>query len=291
MKLPRDQRIVITGHTNPDADSLISSWLLADFLRWQGYDCRIYVAEVTEREGLRAAEHLGLDWTGCRTLPEEDEVLFLVDHHVPAFDRPVVGCIDHHPCQERYDYPIYQNLRASSTARIIFRLMEEAGMPLTKHHRELAASSVWLDTQAMKSSKFCPEDGPWVLAETEALGLDKDWLEREGLGLMDLTLPMEELVVIGMKKYTIAGKSVWSGGLRCHPLTEDVMARAIAVSEGMRRDNGVDLWLVLMSDPVAGRTEEADLTDSGVVRYSYPRLMSRSMDIMPRVERELNERK
>lgn len=290
MKLPREHTIVVTGHRNPDADSILSCYLMRDYLRWLGYPCRIYLPEVTQREGLRTAEHLGLDWRNCREMPREDEVLFLVDHHQTALPNRVVGCFDHHPTEEGFSYPVYRNLRASSTGWLIQREMERAGMPLTPTQREWAVTSVWLDTQAMKSSKFDPSDRDWVMGETAALGLDRAWLEREGLGLMDLSAPMEELVTVGMKEYTFGGTSVCSGGLRAHPLTQEVREKAVAVSEKLRAERGIDLWLVIMSDPVAGETYEADLTNDGVTYRHYGHLASRSMEIIPRVEGELTEK-
>lgn len=282
--------LVITGHDAPDVDSLLSC-LMAQHLceRWQ-IPVRIVIPTIPDTQTLRVLSQMGFDASSMRGGILPTDSVILVDHHAPLRPCHVVAVLDHHPTDFPPDYPHVTIEPCGACAALIARMIEEAGFSLTQEERILAVVALYLDTMALRSSKVLPEEIRWAEENAQALRLDMDWLTREGLDLQDMSLPDEEIALLGKKVFHYGGKKVISTYVQTDDLPENRLAVLLSVlRKEMRRENAAR-WVFVIQDPVRMRTMEIDLSPDGTENhYQYSRLVSRGKDIMPRVEREMQQ--
>lgn len=282
-------RLVITGHDRADVDSVASCVLMQRLFAAWGIESEI-VLYAPDRQSRRVMAHFGIDAAALEGDTTPEDALILVDHHQPTCAGQVVACVDHHPTDYPPDFAFVQIGDSGACAVMVLRLMQEAGVPVTPEDERLAVTALYLDTIALKSAKISPEEAAWGEAQAARLGLDEDWLRREGMGLMDMRLPARELAMLGRKVYTFGAKRVLSTYVQTDAMTPEKLEEILAVLRGEIVRERADLWVFLWHDPVRLRSTEVDLTPDGTVRtISYDYLASRGRDVMPRVEREMRK--
>lgn len=280
-------RIVVTGHDRADVDSVISSVLVGRMLARWNIPCRIALHE-PDRQSRRVMERFGIDVQALTGDTQTDDCLILVDHHQSVRRGNVVACIDHHPTAYLPDYPYVSIEDSGACAVIVLRMMREAGVDITPEDERLAIAALYLDTIALKSAKITPEEAAWGESEAVRLELDRDWLRREGMGLMDMNLPAAELAMLGKKAFSYGEKRVLSTYVQTDAMTREKLEEIFAVLRDHLAQEQADLWVFLVHDPVRMRSAEYDLAPDGrldVIEYGY--LASRGKDVMPRVERAM----
>ncbi len=283
-------RIVITGHDTPDVDSVISCVMMCALLDHLGLASRIALPTRADNQVRRVLPRFGIDPDAmCGEIAAED-ALVLVDHHQAAHPGRVLAVIDHHPTANPPRAPYVQIEQAGACAAMIYHLMEEARCPDLARWKKLGVAALYLDTLALRSPKISQEEAAWAAREAKSLGLDTAWLTREGLNLRDMSAPAEKLAMGGKKVYDFPGGRVISTHVQTDEMTDGKLEEILrAVREALDK-SGADLWVFLHHDPVALRTTEFDLTPDGGMRViRYDGLASRGKDVMPRVERELEE--
>ena len=282
----KESRIVITGHDNPDVDSLAACLLLQRLLDRRGILAEIVLPTQADMQSRRVMPRFGLDPDSCLGEIRESDALILADHHQPLHPGRVIACIDHHPTDFPPDYPYVQIEESGACAVMALRLMEEAGVPVTRDDRELAVTALYLDTIALRSTKIPPIEAAWGAAQAEALHLDMDFLLREGMRLRDMSAPAAELCMLGKKRYDFAGRRVLSTYVQTHDISPGKLEEMLDVLRAACAQERAEMWVFLVHDPVAGYSVEYDiLPDGSVSEYQYGVLASRGKDVMPRVER------
>ena len=280
-------KLLLTGHDCADVDSVISCVLLQKLLRWWGIDAQICL-ESADRQVRRVLPRFGIDADGlCGEIREQDCVV-LADHHVPQHACRVIACVDHHPTDYMPDYPFVWIEPCGACAHMALRLMREAGMPVGDEEIRLAVLALYLDTIALRSAKIMPHEAAFARSEAARLGMDINMLEREGLGLRDMTLPARELAMTGKKVYAFDGRTVISTYVQTNEMTDERLEAILEAARAALLLAGADRWVFLHHDPIAMCTTQYDLTPGGGTRvYRYDYLASRGRDVMPRVEREM----
>ena len=279
-------RIVITGHDNADVDSMASCLLMRRLLERRGIAAEIVLPARADKQSRRVMPRFGLHPDTCLGEIGESDALILVDHHQPLHPGRVIACVDHHPTDYPPDYPYVQIEDCGACAVMALRLMQEAGVPVTQEDERLAITALYLDTIALKSAKITPQEAQWGRQQAEALGLDMDFLMREGMRLRDMSAPAEELAMLGKKRYDFGGSLVLSTYVQTHDIPPGKLEAMLAVLKAAVREERAAMWVFLVHDPVAGYSVEYDiLPDGGVSVYRYDVLASRGKDVMPRVER------
>lgn len=282
-------RLVVTGHDRADVDSVSSCVLTQRLLAAWGIKSDIVLCE-PDGQSRRVMARFGVDVQALagRTAPQD--ALILVDHHQTAHAGRVIACIDHHPTEVPPDFAYVQIGDCGACAVLVLRLMQEAGVRVTPEDERLAVTALYLDTIALKSAKISPEEAAWGEAQARRLGLDEDWLRREGMGLIDMRLPADELAMLGKKVYTFGEKRVLSTYVQTDAMTQEKLGAILDVLRGEIVRERADLWVFLWHDPVRLRSTEVDLTPDGTARtISYDVLISRGRDVMPRVEHEMRK--
>lgn len=282
-------RIAITGHDRADVDSVISCVLMRRLLAAWGIAAQIVLHE-PDRQSRRVMARFGMDVQAWAGVTQAGDSLILVDHHQAAHAGRVIACVDHHPTAYPPDYPYVQLEACGACAVMILRLMREADAPVTQEDERLAVTALYLDTIALRSAKITKEEAAWGEKEAKRLCLDEDWLRREGMGLRDMTLPVQELAMLGRKVYDYGGARVLSTYVQTDAMTREKLDEILDVLRGALKSEGAALWVYLVHDPVRMRSTEYDLLPDGSVKeIPYPYLASRGKDVMPRIEKTMRE--
>ena len=284
------RRLVITGHDNPDVDSVISCVLMQRLLAAWQINARIVLTTPADRQSQRVMARFGFcvdDWLGET---EEEDGLILVDHHQPLHAGVVLACVDHHgtPCPPQYPYT--QIEACGACAAMVLRLMQEAEAPVSDEDMTLAVTALYLDTIALRSTKVLADEVVWAKAQVKRLGMDEGWLLGEGLKLEDMTLPPQELARRGRKTYRYGDRTVISTYVQTDAMTPGRLSAILdVIHEEIQREKAV-LWVFLVHDPIGQRTMEYDVSaDGGVCVIDHGCLASRGKDVMPRVEQMIRK--
>ena len=282
-------RLVITGHDRADVDSAASCVLMQRLLAARGIKSEIAL-HTPDRQSRRVMARFGVEVSALEGETTQEDALILVDHHQATRAGQVIACIDHHPTDYPPDFPYVQIGDCGACAVMVLRLMQEAGVRVTQEDERLAVTALYLDTIALKSAKITPEEAAWGEKQAGRLGLDADWLRREGMGLMDMSLPARELAMLGKKVYVFGKRRVLSTYVQTDAMTQEKLEAILAVLRGEIVREQADLWVFLVHDPSRLRSMEYDLTPDGAVRrVAYDCLISRGRDVMPRVERDMRK--
>lgn len=282
-------RLAIIGHENSDFDSVASGVLLASFLNFcgikarflipDGFDC--YAEKYLPLFGIYPDEYCGK--------PFEDEFLFLVDCHTTIYPNKVLGCIDHHPTSRKNDYPFYMNSPSSSCTLSVLRLSEKGGAVLTENDYAMTAMSIYMDTQSLKSSKLVPSDLDWLSETVRKYRIDCGFMIRCGYCMTDLDKPVDELSVNELKKYDYSGVAVWCSAIRHNEIQPELKRKIISAVEEKREKCGAALWIIIFTDPEKEISEVVRVTSEQTECRSYGRILSRSIDVMPVIEKEISD--
>ena len=278
-------RIAVTGHDGADVDSVISCVLVQRLLARWNIPCRIALS-APDKQSRRVLARFGIDAAALEGETKPDDCLILVDHHQSTRPGKVIACIDHHPTDYPPEIPYVQIEDSGACAVMVLRLMREAGAGLTPEDERLAITALYLDTIALRSAKITKEEAAWGQSEARRLGLDESWLEKEGMGLTDMSLPAQRLAMLGKKRFIYGGKTVLSTYVQTDAMTEEKLAEILTVlREAISREQA-DLWVFLVHDPRRGCSTQVNLSADGTLeRMVYGYLASRGRDVMPRVER------
>ena len=288
INIEKENRIAIKGHDNPDFDSVVSGILCCSYLKKLGYSCRYCLPSITDKPTLLALSHAGVDILQYISDIEDDEVLFLVDHHETNLKNTVVGCIDHHPTVKECSYPFYHNVRSSSCAVEILRMMTEAGIEVDEQEYYLAVFSVYMDTMSLRSSKLNESDVIWIGQICNRLGFDTGVMINDGLALTDIGEPVELIAQSNLKYYKFGSVNVASSDIHAKDLPPRLLNKITEHIESIVSDekNGIDMWVLIIMNPVDYKTDVIKISGRGNITYEHhERLLSRSHDVMPAVEK------
>ena len=282
-------RLVITGHDRADVDSAAGCVLMQRLLGRLGVSAQIVLHEA-DKQSRRVMARFGVDVSSLAGSTAAEDALILIDHHQSAHPGRVLACVDHHPTDFPPDFPVVRIEDCGACAVMVLRMMRLADVPVREEDERLAITALYLDTIALKSAKISREEAAWGESEAKRLGLDADWLRREGMGLRDMTLPDEELAMLGKKVYLFGRRRVLSTYIQTDAMTMPRLEGILGVLREKIAGEQADLWVYLVHDPVRMRSTEYDLTPDGGVRVTeYGYLASRGKDVMPRVEREMRK--
>lgn len=284
-------RIVLTGHDRADVDSVISCLLMRRLLGAWGIDAMIALPGGSDRQSARVLAGFGIDTAPLAGEIAPDDCLILLDHHQPLHGGQVIACVDHHPTDTPPQYAYVQIEPCGACALQVFDLMREADVPMDEQDERLAVTALWLDTVALRSAKISKEEADWGRDRARALGLNMDMLEREGLGLADLTRSSEWLAMQSKKTFIFSGRRVCSTTIQAHGMTQAQIDEILDVLRLAAVQEGAALWVYLVSDPIAMRSVRYDIAPDGCIRrIPYDFLASRGKNVMPDVERSMKNR-
>ena len=283
-------RVALIGHDTPDVDSVVSCALMRSLCRAWGVPAEIILPTQADEQTRRILPQFGLFPDAFLKPTRPDDQLVLLDHHQAFHAGQICACIDHHPTAYPPEGEFVCIKPVGACALLVMRLMEAAGVALTRAERELVVLAMYLDPIALRSSKISIDERRWAHDEAVRLGMDEAWLEREGMDLADMTLPPETLAMMGRKRYDFAGVSVCSTYVQTDAMTPALLDAILGILRAETVREGVQRWVFLVHDPRRTRTDRYDLFPGGGVQTThYDFLASRGKVIMPDVERQMTE--
>lgn len=276
-------KIVITGHDNPDADSIISAVMMKRLLDAFFVECRIAFCTPPDNVTLRDMRELGVwDDDYLRGFCPDD-VLLLVDHHKSFYGNFVIGCVDHHTTPPEPECECAIVYKASSCGKMIFDMMKACNM-CTAADEKLALYSVYLDTQSCRSSKFNKIDAPWIDKCIEKYGIDRKEIEKMGFCLNS---PSESVDVISMYAYKRYEFNAVSASTAIQIDDDDerwqkIIPATVEFLAEKTEKEGYALWAFVVNKPIKSRSDIYFIKGCGKVeKLELDRLASRSKDVIP----------
>ena len=153
------KKLVIVSHVSPDGDTLGSSLALMHALRMLGKEV---IMNVDDDISTVYSFLPGID-EYCRFAPEESvdaDLLVIVDassadragNAMEVVKSPAVLNIDHHKTNTRFTDYLYLDSDAAATAEIIYSLLLEMGIKLTRDIAICIYEGIYTDTGSFKYS-------------------------------------------------------------------------------------------------------------------------------------------
>ena len=196
----KGKEVFVLGHKNPDADSIISSYILSRILKRLGANA--HFAVLSEQY-----EYCKSDIKLINNFIKEEPVIVddinnklfvLVDHNnlEGLSTDNVIGAIDHHIMTDE----VYDTLEIeyASTGLLIYDLFKDM-YEFTCVEKELIGLSVLADTDYLCSSRFTEEDKKLFLELDFKLDVEK--LQKEYFLVNDMSLSIMDNLMINYKEY------------------------------------------------------------------------------------------
>ena len=292
----KGKEITILGHDNIDVDATLSGILLSKLLRFLGISSEFCILEkVKENETYQIIrEAIGINMKAWQKEGEKaDRNLFLVDHYETLHKGKVVACLDHHPTNQKKEYPFYYIRKSSATAYLIYEMMKEANYPLTKEEAMMIVVAMMIDTTAFRSTKTVANEVEQAKEIAKKYQLDYASLEKYCLCLTPIQkMTTEEIISNGQKWYSYQGKKVGSSYLQLEelPKEEELKGWLTALVE-KRKETESDMLVFLIFESNHNKTYEYQIMEDCIKEIIQRNILSRGQNIMPLVERRYLERK
>ena len=196
----KGKEVFVLGHKNPDADSIISSYILSRILKRLGANAHFAVLS-EQYEYCKSDIKLINDYV--KEIPVivddvSDKIFVLVDHNnlEGLNSKNVVGAIDHHIITgEVYDT---LEIEYASTGLLIYDLFRDK-YEFNADEKELIGLSVLADTDYLCSSRFTLEDKKLFLELDFKLDIEK--LQKNYFLINDMSLSIEDNLMVNYKEY------------------------------------------------------------------------------------------
>ncbi len=158
--------IYISGHKNPDTDTIVSSLVITDYFEKMGQKAKPVRLGKINKETEFVLKQIKIKSPALVKSLAKKQV-FLVDHNEfgQAGDgieqAEILGVLDHHKLKGdiKTEMPIYFRVEPiGSTASLIFKLFEEKGFALNKKQAFLLLCGIISDTLKLTSPTTTKED-------------------------------------------------------------------------------------------------------------------------------------
>lgn len=289
-------KVTILGHDNIDVDATLSGILLSKLLNFLGISNEFCILEtVKENETYRIIQEvIGIDMKDWQKEGERtNRKLFLVDHYETFHKGEVVACLDHHPTNQKKEYPFYYVRKSCATAYLIYEMMEEVNYPLTKEEATMIVVAMMVDTTVFRSTKTVANEIEQAKKIAKEYQLDYTSLEKCSLCLTPIQeMTTEEIISNGQKWYQYEGKKVGSSYLQLEELPEEEQVKEwLRALKRRRAETESDMLVFLIFESNHSKTYEYQITEDCIKEMEKDNILSRGQDIMPLVEKRYLDRK
>lgn len=253
-------KILVSGHRNPDTDSIMSAIVYAHYLNEKGQEAEAVALGNPSEETQFALDHFGFSAPRLIDGVEEGALLALVDHNeaqqsVPGREKAqIISVIDHHRIAnfETADPVDYRAERVGCTNTILYKLYKENNVTIPEKIAGLMLSAVISDTLLMKSPTCTDDD---IKALKDLANIAKTDLQTYGLDLLkagtNLSAKTErELLDMDAKSFPMGGSQVRIGQVNTVDISE-VLARKDSLEALMEADcqkENYDVFVFLVTD-------------------------------------------
>ena len=255
-----ENKVIVTGHKNPDTDSICSSIVMANLANHYGVDSKAVRLGNLNKETEYVFKHLNMEAQELIEKVDEGQELILVDHNEKAQSvegrekAKVLAVIDHHRIADfETNEPLYYLAKPyGCTATILFEEYRKAGLEIDKTMGTLMLSAIVSDTLLLKSPT-CTETDVKTVEELEKItglkaseyGLD---MLKAGTDLS--TYSSQEVINLDAKEFEKNGKKIVISQVNTADI-DDVFSRREEIEFAMEKEiaeKKVDLFIFVITD-------------------------------------------
>lgn len=255
-----ENKVIVTGHKNPDTDSICSSIVMANLAKHYGVDAKSARLGNVNKETEYVLKHLKIEAPELVEKVEEGQKLILVDHNEKAQsvdgreNAKVLAVIDHHRIADfETNEPLYYLAKPyGCTSTILFEEYKNAEVEIDKTIGTLMLSAIISDTLLLKSPT-CTEHDVKAVEELEKItGLNKD---EYGLDMLkagtDLsTYSSQEVINLDAKMFEKNEKKIIVAQVNTADI-DDVFSRREELEFAMEKEiaeKKIDLFIFVITD-------------------------------------------
>ena len=252
-------KIYITGHKNPDTDTIMSA-LVAEYLYTHlGYNVEAIKQGELNPETKFAIEKTGLRIPNTITKLTKNSKVILVDHNNPMesleniTELNITNIIDHHAIKLDLGSPTYVRTEpVGCTATILFKMFRENSIEIPKNIALAMLSAIISDSLLFKSPT-CTDEDKKVASELEKIaGINKEEYGMEMLkaGTDLSSYSIEEILNID-RKTAVYGNYKASINQVMTADVEETLKLKEELESGMKKlieEENLDLFLLLITD-------------------------------------------
>ena len=252
-------KIYITGHKNPDTDTIMSA-LVAEYLYTHlGYNVEAIKQGELNPETKFAIEKTGLRIPNTITKLTENSKVILVDHNNPMesleniTELNITNIIDHHAIKLDLGSPTYVRTEpVGCTATILFKMFRENSIEIPKNIALAMLSAIISDSLLFKSPT-CTDEDKKVASELEKIaGINKEEYGMEMLkaGTDLSSYSIEEILNID-RKTAVYGNYKASINQVMTADVEETLKLKEKLEAGMQKmieNENLDLFMLLITD-------------------------------------------
>jgi len=279
---------IILGHENPDVDSIISGYILEKIMIKKGYNASFIIPDKKiEDDSLNICLENGFDPRKFqKEITTKNNKYILVDHHERDVDGEIVGIIDHHPTNKKFNINNYYNEKVSSTVCFIAK---NAIDYLEKEDLFLVVLATFVDTVSFHSSKGRKEDYEWCLEICKKYDFNYDKLYLEGLRLTNID-DLNKASLNGLKKYVVNNIKIESSYIQIRDflLNKDVIENIIDILKKYREENNIDIFVFIVHDMKYFKTMYYYIEKDNLKEKYYDSYISRGNVIIPEIVKRLS---
>ena len=252
-------KIYITGHKNPDTDTIMSA-LVAEYLYTHlGYNVEAIKQGELNPETKFAIEKTGLRIPNTITKLTKNSKVILVDHNNPMesleniTELNIINIIDHHAIKLDLGSPTYVRTEpVGCTATILFKMFRENSIEIPKNIALAMLSAIISDSLLFKSPT-CTDEDKKVASELEKIaGINKEEYGMEMLkaGTDLSSYSIEEILNID-RKTAVYGNYKASINQVMTADIEETLKLKEKLEAGMQKmieNENLDLFMLLITD-------------------------------------------
>ena len=255
-----ENKVIVTGHKNPDTDSICSSIVMANLANHYGVDSKAVRLGNLNKETEYVFKHLNMEAQELIEKVDEGQELILVDHNEKAQSvegrekAKVLAVIDHHRIADfETNEPLYYLAKPyGCTATILFEEYKNAGLEIDKTMGTLMLSAIVSDTLLLKSPT-CTEKDVKAVEELEnitGLKASEYGLEMLKAGTDLSTYSSQEVINLDAKEFEKNGKKVIIAQVNTADIN-DVFSRREEIEFAMEKEiaeKKIDLFIFVITD-------------------------------------------
>ena len=254
------EKVLITGHKNPDTDSICSSIVMEKIAKHFGVNAEAVRLGNLNKETEYVFKYLNKEPQRMIEKVDEGQKLILVDHNEAGQsvdnreNAEILAVIDHHRISDfKTATPLYYFAKpVGCTATILYEIMKEKNIEISKEDAILLISAISSDTLSLKSPT-CTDEDVKAFNELENLaGIDAkayalDML-KAGTDISDLTA--DKIINLDAKLLEEGGKKIVINQVNTAEI-DDVFSRKEEIVEAMNREieeKNIDLFIFVITD-------------------------------------------
>ena len=201
----KDKEVYVLGHNNPDADSLISSYVLSNILKSKGINAHFCILDKNYDYTFHDKKLLEENFNHKPKVVDDNRLFIFTDHNdLQGIKKEnVLGAFDHH--RIKYEIDNIVEIEYASTSLLIYDLFKDE-YDFNEEEKRLVALATLSDSDYLTSSRFTEIDRK-LFDELELKENVKD-LQLKYFITTDFSLGVDKNFEINKKEYLRDNKKI-----------------------------------------------------------------------------------